>query len=485
MKHFKWGFVLILLTLHSLCYGESPVSETRIGWMAQCPGYQETTTGKERSIGILLATILLPKAIDAGVDLAATALKKATEEKQFTSNGRVDNDFYVVTNDGDLAIQSKIRCLVIVKGQFTNAATNPKFKDWAGALPFAGLQTIDFRFETKIRALKGGKFFILDPAYLEFNKIEGKSIWTKNERDISISLSLQTPGAASPFASTNFEFKKLSAGTKFHFGDPSFIGKESLPLPYPAEIPDAITAKTKRITTIAPYLQAFSILEKKQNASKAQKGISEQPDLYAQKSVSDAADEFCSALVALNSTTPQQLQKEDSRCAYILKNKEKKLLKALSDASLDSPSVTWALNLCNLASIDSFEPSKSCKPEIMETQSYGYFVTKTTIVETRDGTAFAKFLAKTIGDSKSEISQFAKDSILPYDKAKAQNLQKQGDLGVEKAEADLAVLLADPDPKQNQNSLIINARLEVLKAKSIANEYYRKSGESVPYPEAN
>lgn len=491
---------LTTISMLALAFGanaaEAP-QQTRVVWTDTCSSIKPEKTDQARS-GILGAVLLAvaPKLIEGAVDAAANALKAAGETKSVTSTGKTSADFYAVNPQGDLTLQ--YGCVRVIRGDFSGADNLPR--DGLSALAgLEGLKSTSLEFEAKIEPIRGLKYFRLRPVYLKAIHFADSSIFSKDEREYTIALSLAVPGGTVPFGSATFTFPSVKQGEEIRLDDWRFANASSEPIAFAPESADATKVRTKRQGIAAPYLLAMDIVKSRQRAEKegadaakpgSKKPITRVPSLYDNIEVVTKAVPYCGALQQYNKQLHDLARTYDERCKYVLEPATVKLESALKKAHYDDARLAWANEVCGTieGSQDTEESCSKYDPDLTAVSST-YFSTSATLVEARPGSKFAKFLGEALGASKADVSAAIGKKIIPQT-SEQKDAVTQGE-----RDARRGIIIAEMQVTQAEESLaaaalaakpadITAARIIYVKAKIAVNDAYRKAGLAVvPYPE--
>ena len=493
--------VLTLVCISSVAYAaaaESP-QQTRVVWNASCsvsaPDKQAEEIDKGRS-GILGDAILAvaPKLIDGAVDAAANALKAAGDSKSITSTARSGADFYEINPKGDLLVPHG--CVRVVRGDYTAAADAPR----DGLAAIEGLEGLkaasaSFVFEARVEPLRGLKLFRLVPVLLRVQKFSESTIFSNDERGYTIALSLAVPGATAPFGSASFTFPSVKEGESIQEGDWRFANAVSEPIAFAPESADAAAARAKRQGAMAPYLLAMDIIKSRHRhdaalAGKGEPVVDPIPSVYRNTKVMAAAAVYCKGVHQYNEALDESARSYDERCKYVMEPATATLEAAITMAHHDSARFAWAQKVCG--TIESAKGQEDvCSnfdgntPAVRAT----YFSSTATLVETRAGSKFAKFLGEALGAGKADVSAAIAKKVIP-ETSEQKDAATQGErdarralilaeMQVTQAEEALAAAVLEAKPAE-----ITSARIVHVKAKIAVNDAYRKAGSAhTPYPE--
>lgn len=462
--------------------------QTRIAWSVKC--LNDVSDSKEKArAGIIGAALMAvaPKLIEGAVDAAANALKAAGESKSFATSGKTSGEFYSFNAQGDLLL--RYGCVTVVRGDFSNPPNQPR-SGLSAYAEFIGLKSSSFEFEAKLEPVKGLKFVRLRPVYLKANKFAESSWFSSSERTYTVALSLNVPGGEKPFGSAEFSFPGIEEGMKIEAADWRFANAVSEPIALAPESVDATAVRTGLQGKAAPYLLALDIIESNKKSKVA--GQPKVPSLYKSRSVTDVAKLYCDRVEQFNRTRslPENAKIADERCKYVIENEQENLATVLRTAHFNAERLAWATGLCgDVQKPDGKEERCANFEDPDDLPTATFFTSNATVVETRPGSKFAKFLGEALGAAKTDVSSAIGKKILPSTDEQIAAKDKEGrdarraltlaDLEVTQAEEALAAAIIE-----SKATTITAARIALVKAKIAANDAYRKAGlTSVPYPE--
>jgi hypothetical protein len=468
---------------------EGPVY-TQVSWRGECPNGPKPTEslGAKSLVGAVFAAVA-PKLVSGAVDAAATALSEAGKSKDFSSSARVEGKFYIVTLEAEQRLSPDIRCMVVERGRFSSSGTKDAAEPW-------------FRFEAHVKVLGGMKFFQLEPVYAKVHRFEQKRWFDAGKRSYSVSITLATPGAASPFASAAFSFADLTEGEELRFGDWRLAQARSQPLAFPADMADVKRKVEAREKALAPYLLAMDIL------GPAKPEAPRPPPVLAQEPASGALDRFCKAVREHNAKVARQFALNDDRCAVDVEAARLALDRASTQVYRNKAAKGWAEKLCPNFVDPKTDEGKSqqsvldacpgASPDSDNDKAsavvpLGFFATSATLVETRPGSRFAAYLGTALSAAKDDVSKAIVSRVVPdstpADPAVEDAVARDGRRAI--ALAELAVTKAEDALAEAQSteprvqSKVTQAQIDLLKARIAANDAYRVVGLPVPYPSAD
>jgi hypothetical protein len=466
--------------------------ETRVAWSPHCSDeVDKGVASRSVFLGAVVAA-LAPKLIGGVVDSAATALKKAGERAELArSTGQAITRPYAVSSDADLGMSPEHGCLVIARGEFraTNDGTAPSS---IGLELISSVSNPVAIFEAKIKMLAGEPYFQLVPYRLRVAKFEGASFWSPAEREYTFAVALSVPGAEKPFASPVFSFAGVSEGADLKLGSAQLAGKASQPLPLPPVPESGKKAQAVQEAFIAPYVLAGAVLTSRARPSPPRPDPA--PNARRSEAVQSSIIALCAEIQQYNKLYPKT-PLSDPLCANRVALARADVEGKISDAQSPDTLVAWATKVCPKPERDQ-DGSLACGLDIERPVKakarFGHMVTDVTVVETRSGNRFAKYLGEALSASKDELTKAIAQQIVPA-QAKAADAAEEAaeraarrgvvlaDLAVTQAELTLAELQASsPSPSA---SSVTAARATLIKAKIAANDAYRAANLPVPFPD--
>lgn len=175
-----------------------------------------------------IGAAMLPPLIDRGVDLIASSLRKASEDKVYTATALANGFFYKIDQESFTPIpyEDKEMRLIIVRGEFgpldqDKQNFSKKFWREGRGKPIAlniGLNKDPaFYYEAFFQFTPDFSAFRLKSSFLECNEFIGKSISSK--RDLVISFLFRTPSkdektGTSSFAIGTVKIEDLKTDTR-------------------------------------------------------------------------------------------------------------------------------------------------------------------------------------------------------------------------------------------------------------------------------
>lgn len=454
-------------------------------WMDKCPNEKGSIAAQPGARMVAPAVsavvaVLAPKLVDAAVDHAGAAIKAAADtESRASSASPILERFYTVTNTGELSLAPEVGCLVIVRAGYPR----PPNQRSVNILDYDKDRLV-LHFEAKLEPLPGLRFFQFAPKYLETGKYELGSFWN-SERDISVSIAMRPISSPEPFASWTFQWHNLSPNTKLENGELRLKSSTSVPLPYPADLGEANSAKAIQAARVAPYLVAMDVIDK----VKAPPALPRRPADLNESNVTGPLTAYCTELDAVNQRVPQAAKLTDQRCFVALNAAEETLSENLALAYKSQSSQDWAKKLC-----PTYDGDEKCDlpwAEGLERKRFGTFVSSSVVTESRPANKFGTALASAITSSSNDIKKVFKENLLPSERKEAEE-RTSG----QAREARRGLLLADLEVMASEVTLslaqsasppdraaIVKAQIDLAKKKITANDAYRKAGRDVPFPE--
>lgn len=456
--------------------------------------------------------------------------------------------FYDVDPTGDLAVRKNIRCVVIVAAVWGSKNRAIESNDWVGkAMRYLNDQELDaypstqpqLYFEARYMASDSLEKFSLKPEAIYIANFEQSSSWGRDERKYSIELNFLDIDSGTLFAKPVFVFEKLKAPHT------RIICRAQVP---EAGCTNESIANQSDWYPVAPLSEYLKKHVAKREKNAALLAVLDSPIDLVGKAPLDAWDNwstsaeivtYCSDLkkynqdVALPGGTSNSLLRNDSQCPQSLNIAQTKLQRLIAgeisklqyvdaymlfeqkcgpkkDSWKDADKTTidkqrrkyfekFPANL-DLAILPSKPPKKprflSCLKDLRDEivafgkdaetplSSGARFQTALKITETRYGSAFAKWLAPVVEQSKDGIANAVSDALDPAKRAAADDTKRVNseaaviaDQQVKIAQAKYDAALAGSDEGDRQT-----AKLDLLKARKDANAAYAAAKLSIPYP---
>lgn len=466
--------------------------ETRVAWSPLCfDEVSKVDASRSVFLGAVVAA-LAPKLIGGAVDSAATALKKAGERSELArSTGQAITRPYAVSADADLGMSPEHGCLIVARGEFPASGDGQKSNS-IGLDLISSIRNPVAIFEAKIKMLAGEPYFQLVPYRLRVMKFEGTSFWSPAEREYTFAVALSVPGADKPFSSPVFSFAGVTEGSDLRMGSAQLAGKASPPLPVPPIPEGGKKAQAVQEAFIAPYVLASSVLTSKARPSPPR--LDPAPNPRRSEAVQSTIIAFCAEIQQYNKLYPKT-PLSDPLCANRVALARAEVEGKISAAQSPDALLAWASKVCPKPEKDQ-DGSLACgldiERPIKAAARFGYMVTDVTVVETRPGNRFAKYLGEALGAAKDELTKATAQQIVPA-QAKAADAAEEAaertarrgvvlaDLAVNQAELALAELQASSPPPSA--SSVTAARAALIRAKIAANDAYRAANLPAPFPD--
>lgn len=474
------------------------------------PQTQQETPQKLAPFVAAIASVIVPKLVAGGVDLAAKKLQAAGADRPNNLSTKTEDYFY--TYNIKRRNQPTSNCLILVEAEnFDSKGADFGATDWRRYASRVGnYQAPRMIFMAAVQAAPEGKLFRLVPAYLEINEWRERSFWRNDRRDYNIAVTLSAIGQSSHFASLSLSFKGLQLKDSQPKGQWTLVRDERMmneaasdyvPL---APVSDEGTKFINSVETAwATKDRAASILDENQKWLKAEAdkraGTAPlpMPDQYKSPYL-DALDGYCGAVQAANKSLDKDKRVVPAMCSFRLDQK----LKDVTDAKLalerTEEWLNWAAVTCWPAkgerddALANPDPdgvlcARPTMPKVLEkphTRVAGLIV----VTEVIPGSKAAKFLGDALAASSADVSKVIVDKLPPLtqqareaaaaaDRTLAQAVV-DADYKVQIAEDELAELPTDA-PKSKVNA----ARMKRQAARYAANAAYRANGQSPRYPE--
>jgi len=453
---------------------------------------------------IALASVILPKLVSGGVDLAAKSLQAAGEDRLSTLAARTSHDFYNYLRERRNTLGS--RCLVIVEADNFNAtpvATEPHV--WRPLAPHVGsYQNARMIFMAAVDTAPEGKLFRLVPAYLEIKDWRERSFWNNDRRDYTFAVTLSVIGEVKNSASVSIALKGVVKKEKPYTLTDALMNEAAtdyVPLP-PLSAEGARYINGVEVAW-ATKDRAASILDEKvkYDAETADRVAGKlpppMPELYINPYLTDLG-EYCDAVRVANRDIDKSKWEMPATCKWRVERQLDLVTKSKKAAEREPAWLRWAEETCwpdpaaraknlGVQNADGYEctPPSTIKKE---SKAHTRVATFIAVTEVRPGSKAAKFLGDTLAASSADVSkvivgkippltQEARDAASATDRALDQALI-DADYKVQIAEAELAELdRAAPESK------VTAARMKRQAAWYAANNAYRAAGRNPPYPE--
>ncbi|VVE55645.1 hypothetical protein PHO31112_05016 [Pandoraea horticolens] len=491
-------------------------NELRVEWLnSPCPKglpAQDAEEGAQKFAPIVGAviTVLAPKLIAAGIDLAAKKLQAAGSDRPDLLSARTDAFFYEYLRQRRNALQA--RCIVAVEAENFNAPlTEEEPHRWRINAPHVG-GFINPRmiFMAAVEPAPEGKLFRLVPTYLEIGDWRVHSFFGGSKRDYNFTVSLTAIGAAKPFASTDLAFKGLSDHTVYVASDPVLSAQVSDFMP----LPEVSTGGAKYVSDVetawASKDRAASLLDAQYKISNEKKKRAEpgyeappgkEPSVYNDGRYTAKLDAYCKGVAQSNKPLASAQRTVPAECNWRNQVALEAATSTKADAELRPTSLVWAAKTCwpdptvrkqQLAmpapkGYICTEPSTLAEaPSKLHTR----VATLVVVSEVIPGSKAAKFFGDVLADSKADVSKVITDQLPPMtDQAKDAKDSAQRALQQAVVDADFQVTLAqnrlDELPADSPASKFTELRMKRQAAWYAANNAYRAVGRPPPYPETD
>lgn len=431
-----------------------------------------------------IAAILLPKFLETGIEIGATAIKKAAENKSDAKFVKTDEvNIAKITPDGAIKTNDNNSCLVYFDGYFKgendkSSIQSDEIKSYCNGIGKCILENAvrsHLVFETKINLNEQRRLKInITKLYFGEPVLNDSFFSSSKERDILITIDFLNYEADKPYGSAAFPLNGLTPKSTLNFSYNDFysvvavLPKDSFSKAIEKQNNTTSEFKTK-LQTAYPRSALIPV------------------EVEAEKSpnVIEALENYCT-------NAPEKIVEEV--CPNGLGELRRTLIKTRAE-SVKNINKQRALDWVNEKNYD---PNKcgnqndnllnSCIGSYVPTVETGLVYAKITTTETKKGSQFWTKVADTLLSTKGDIANtLSKDILLDRDKQKAQELDDEALLlrkleeakdNVRLAEAKQLSLSTDASDKDN-----IEAEIALKKAKMDVNAASRKLGLAKFYPE--
>lgn len=463
---------VLLFLIASLAQAGEAVSSslygTRVAVLKTCP---VKGGGQEAAFAPAIVAAILPTLIDKAVDWAAAAAKAAGESKVYPAEtGTGVAAMLKSDGSGVVALDKGFGCVVVTSGEIGQAQENTLTGNWKSktlvGLGFA--RNPRFYVEMSVVRSADGSYFALKPNYLYYREPSQSSWWTSDSRDVSLSLSFIAPGQKEPFASSNLVLKGLRPGLDVTFGSRDApLMTSYMPIASLDDISTKIVESEK--ASSAKYAKEQGVAKDQELLKrKAEKARKQLETFHGLTSISDRVRAMGYPVVYMQKlkaacSVAKKFRKEMENCPDELfwATEELRYVSHLSDA---------------IAACDKQDATAPLTPTATPAQ-LGATSIQVTIVESRDGNEFMKFVGEVLDGSSGELKKVVK-STLPSERAKAKDeLQdSEEELLISAATERAKVVKLEAQLAQETDS-IKKAELEgeLLTARLKANQAYRKA----------
>lgn len=434
-----------------------------------------------RALGAI-ATILLPKFLEAGIEAGFAALKNAAADKDDAKFAKSE-EFKIakVTPDGKITTNDTNSCLVYFDGYFTKENSNNQdqtesIKSLCDNAPDCILKNAvksHLFFESKLeisseRRLKATikKLFFGEPV------LQNSFFATTKERDLVITIDFLSYEADKPYGSIAFPINNAKPNSELIADQDDFLGG---------------------IVTVLPKDSFTKAIEKQNNATSELKTTLEtahpKSTLTPVEEEAEKSSEVKTALKNLCASAPDKIVEEI--CPGGLGELQRALIKARAQSikninkqrAIDGL-IEKDLGRCKDNDISLNDPSE-CNIEAIEAAP---IYVKVTATETRKGSPFWTKVANIMLSSKGDIAKtLSDDALLDRDAKKAEDADQKASLLRKLEEAEDSVRLAEASqlalPTSSSEKDKLTAEIALKKAKMDVNAAARKLGIARPYPE--
>lgn len=270
--------------------GKSSIVDTRAFVLPRCPISKQS--GEAAGIVAAIAGIVVPILVDKGFDFLSSELSKAAGEKSVSTTAIANGNFYSQhTGTSQLSLESRTKCLVVVRGVFGGAtasftADEMQDPEVASALKSLGLAgDPHFYLEATINTSQEKSAFKLVAQRFIFNVPMNRDLFglrKGSNKDVAVSMVFQTPSKSAEEAKkTSFgggalSFESLTPGK--YLSEAALNGKETAWIPTP-KVEAAKVKAVQKLTagqskSIAPFTIVVTVTETR-DASKILQLISQ------------------------------------------------------------------------------------------------------------------------------------------------------------------------------------------------------------------
>lgn len=485
-------------------------TEIRAEWFnGTCPKGlpAEASQAPQKFAAVLAAvgSVIVPKLVSGGVDLAAKTLQAAGEDRSSAMSARTDAYFYNYLRERKNALNA--RCLLIVEADNFNAtpvAAEPH--TWRPLAPRVGAyQNARMIFMAAVITAPEGKLFRLVPAYFEIRDWRERSFWNSDRRDYIIAVTLTGIGQSTHFASVRMAFKGVNSNQTYTLTDSLMNGAETDYVP----LAPLSVEGTKTISTIesawASKDRAASILDAKlrfdnEPADHAAGKIPPVvPNVYRDPYLAKLG-EYCTAVRTASRDLEKSKREIPAVCNWQLEQRLDAVNQAKKEVERSADWLQWAKVTCwpdaqeRAAQVAVPHPDghECTEPTSLKNQSTPHTrVTSLAVVtEVIPGSKVAKFLGNALSESATNVSKVIVDNLPPLTK-EARDAANVADRALQQAviDADYKVELAENElaelPDNAPASKVTEARMKRQAAWYTANNAYRAVGRIPPYPDGN
>jgi hypothetical protein len=451
-----------------------------------------------------VASVIVPKLVSGGIDLAAKSLQAAGSDRPSTLSARTSQDFYNYLRERKNTLWSK--CLIVVEADNFNAPpVSAEPHPWRPMAPHVGsYQNPRMIFMVAVDTAQEGKLFRLVPAYLEINDWRERSFWNDDHRDYIFAFTLSVIGQATHFASVNLTLKDVVKRDKpYTLADTLLNAAATDYVP----LPPLSAEGTKYINAVesawASSDRAASILDEKvkYDAEVADRAAGKlpppMPDLYVKPYLTDLGN-YCDAVRAANRDIDKSKWEMPATCKWNVDRQLDVATKSKKAVERAPIWLRWAEETCwpdpavrarklGTPNADGYEctPPSTIKKESKTHTRVAGLVTVTEVIP---GSKAAKFLGDALAASSADVSKVIVGKIPPLTK-EARDAANAADRALDQAviDADYKVEIAEAELAElgstAPTSKVTAARMKRQAAWYAANNAYRAAGRNPPYPE--
>ncbi|MCG2586156.1 hypothetical protein [Massilia sp. TS11] len=448
--------------------------EMRVFGAQKCPVTQSASIEVAPLVGAALkviAPVLVEKAIDAA---AAAATQAGRDDTVQSALATWQGNLYRF-DEGRLAMNRMLGCLVFVRGSFGNEAQRPP-EGWShlGIGAVAALTGLNghpaFYMEAILERTPDRAYIRIVPQYLDYRAPIASSFLRSAERGVSVAMSFTLPGADKVFGDPVIAFPGLEPGTILRKAYLAGHASHWFALPAPTERTNAL---------IKDELEYAASRKANDLALSAPKPA--RPSGPLESALERASEALCATL--------SKEKKEDEACPRQLAKDRaavSQLQKKIADENLRWEAEREKLRLDNWrAAEDEKRAAAKNENKVFALDELQPFNLNVTLNETAPGNKLLKFVGEVLGGAKTDVAAVVKKKLAEDHDALQSAAADAADAALlAAAEAKAAVdskLLKIAHETEESNRAQMESELPTLKIK--ANIAYRKAGLAEPYPD--
>jgi hypothetical protein len=450
----------------------------------------EDQTANGRAFPVAIAAILLPKIIETGIELGASALKKASEDRSDAGFAKTDEvNFAQVSYDGKINTSADNTCLVYFDGYFKEA-NEKNHQQSVDISKFCEIEKNGKRecilenavkshifFESKLdlsneRRLKAylSHLFFGDPV------LENSFFSSTKDREILITIDVLSYEQEKPYGSIAFHLNNVSPNSKTTFGitDPSHGVVAILPkdnFTNAIEKQNSIVSDIKtKLQTAYPRPEPNPVEEEAEKTSEVKKALKKYcdnaPDEIVEKECPGGLGDIRNDLFKARAESVNNINRQRA-----IEWLQKEKYNPVSCNNKDDDSISSCLAERNI------KPIKTSPLFI-----------KVTATETKRGSKLWSKVADSLLSAKGDLAKtISEGALVDKNKLKATETEQEATamrtFELAKDDVRLAEATQLSLPADATDVAKINAEISLKKAKMDVNAAARKLGIAQPYPE--